>query len=52
MKESKSIISSTLEKLKKEDINARFVVEVGLTSETITDFAKREKVDEIIIASI
>ncbi|MDI1472350.1 MAG: universal stress protein [Thermodesulfovibrio sp.] len=51
MKESKNIIASTLEKIKKEGINARGVVEVGAPAETIIDFAEKEKVDEIIIAS-
>ncbi len=51
MKESKGIMSAALEKLKAAGITARGIIEIGSPADTIIEVAKREKADEIIMAS-
>jgi nucleotide-binding universal stress UspA family protein len=51
MKESKGIMSTSLEKIKAAGISARGIIEEGSPAETIIKIAKREKADEIIVAS-
>lgn len=51
LKESKSIMSKAIEKFKESGIDARGIVEFGSPAETIVEIAKKEKVDEIIVAS-
>lgn len=51
MKESKGIISSALEKFQSAGIAARGIIETGSPADTIIELAKREKTDEIVIAT-
>jgi nucleotide-binding universal stress UspA family protein len=51
MKESEGIMSAALDKLTAAGITARGIIEVGNAADTIVEIAKKEKVDEIIIAS-
>lgn len=51
MKESKVIMSAALEKLKATGITARGIIEIGSPAYTIVEVVKREKADEIIMAS-
>lgn len=51
MKESKAIMSVALEKLKAAGITARGIIEIGSPADTIVEVVKREKADEIIMAS-
>jgi len=51
MKESKGIMSAAIEKMKSAGITARGIIEIGRPADTIIEIAKREKVDEIIMAS-
>lgn len=51
MKESKGIISNALEKLKAAGIEAKGIIESGSPADTIIEVAKREKIDELILAT-
>jgi nucleotide-binding universal stress UspA family protein len=51
MKESKGIMSAALEKFKAAGITARGIIERGRPADTIIEVIKREKVDEVIMAS-
>ncbi len=51
MKESRGIMSTAVGKFKEAGIEARGIIEFGSPAETIVEIAKREKVDEIIVAS-
>lgn len=51
MKESKGIMSAALEKLKAAGITARGIIEIGSPADTIIEVVKREKADEVIMAS-
>lgn len=51
MKESKGIMSNALEKLKVAGIEARGIIESGSPADTIIEVAKKEKIDEIIMAT-
>lgn len=51
MKESKGIINAALDKFRVVGIEAKGIVEFGSPAETIAEIAKKEKADEIIVAS-
>jgi nucleotide-binding universal stress UspA family protein len=51
MKEANGIMSAALEKLKAAGITARGIIEIGKPADTIVEVVKREKADEVIMAS-
>jgi len=50
-KESNTIAANAQEKFKKEEVNARVILEAGSPAEMIIEVAKRENADMIIAAS-
>ncbi len=51
MKEAKGVMQAALDKFKSAGIEAKGVIEYGSPADTIAEIAKKEKADEIIVAS-